>query len=216
MALGKSNDQLNGKLYVLRIKNNIKDKETGKEIPLLPHQFEVSEKIDGKWVVSPNLETRVSGDLVKIEVEDKEYEGNPYKAFKFFLRDGDETYLLDLRSTMVSRNLFNSILALNKFEQVQISLYSKKSKKDEKEYTNISLWQDGVMVKGKFSLDEIPKPEEVKNKQGKIILRQYGEVDEFFAKNLIALSKQITPNKALLKKDSSEEDSLENPDQKLF
>jgi hypothetical protein len=168
MALGKNN-QDNGKLLVLRIQNKTTDLKTGVETPLSPHQFEISEKIDGKWTVRPELESRVSGNLSKIQIEEKEYEGNPYKAFKFYLNDSEtnETYLLDLRSTMVSRNLFNSLLALETFDGLQISLYNKTSKKDGKDYTNVSLWQGENMVKGKFSLDELPKPEEIKNKQGK-------------------------------------------------
>jgi hypothetical protein len=194
MALGKTNNQDNGKLLVLRIQNKTTDPKTGVETPLSPYQFEISEKIDGRWTVRPELESRVSGHLSKIQIEDKEYEGNPYKAFKFYLNDPDsnETYLLDLRSTMVSRNLFNSLLALESFDNLQVSLYNKTSKKDNKDYTNVSLWQGENMVKGKYSLDELPKPEEIKNKQGKLLMRKYDELDEFFAKHLTELNKKIS------------------------
>jgi len=72
MALGKNN-QDNGKLLVLRIQNKTTDLKTGVETPLSPHQFEISEKIDGKWTVRPELESRVSGNLSKIQIEEKEY-----------------------------------------------------------------------------------------------------------------------------------------------
>lgn len=192
MALGKTESKNNNKLLVLRIKNKVKDEKTGKDIPIIPNLFEITEKIDNKWVTRPKMENNVSGTLTKIEVEDDEYEGNPYKKFKFFLSDNDtkETYLLDLRSTMLSRNLFNSILALTEFDKLSISLY-KKEGKDKQEYANIALRQNGELIKGKYSLVDLPQPEEIKNSKGVVIKRDFAEVDNWYAEKLTELANKI-------------------------
>lgn len=197
MALGRKSKTSDYKLVVLRIKNKTVDKATGKEIPLMPHLFEVSEKnAEGKWVKRDQLEKSVSGDLTKIEFSEDEFEGNPYKIVKAYLSvpESKETYLLDLRYTGDTRNIFNSFLALVTGENINISLYKKAGKDksgQEKDYSNVAVRQNDVLVKGKFALDKIPKPEDIKNSKGVVIKRDFEAVDDFFLAHLKEWSKTI-------------------------
>lgn len=201
MSLGKKNQgNSNNKLYVLRLKRKAINKETGKEEDIFPNAFEISEKnADGKWVAREKLETNVSGDLVRIDLGTGEWQGQEYKTAKLFLEDSEsqETFLLDLRSTQLSRSLFNSLIALQTFDNLEVSNYSTVSKKNGETYANISLWQapvkdgKGVLVKGVVPLDKIPKPEEIKDKKGVVQKRIYDDVDTFWWNHLAELSKRL-------------------------
>jgi hypothetical protein len=214
MALGKTNQNDGSKLLVLRIKNKTKDMATGKEIPLMPNLFEISEKIDGKWKVRPEMESRVAGDLTKIEFSKDEYEGTPYKILKLFLTDKEagETYLIDARYTKNSRDLMNAILSLESYENLSISLY-KKEGKDKKEYSNIALWQGSNLIKGKYSLAEIPPPEEIKDSKGNLVMRKFDEIDEWFEGKLKGIAKNINGKAKKLPNpsDDAQEDMDNNP-----
>jgi hypothetical protein len=199
MAYGKkTGGNSDYKLLVFRLKN--KD-ENSKE--LVPNLFQVSEKVNDEWVAKKEMVSNVSGNLTKLELDTKEYNNEPYKVIKLFLQDEEskETYLIDLRYGRLTRNLFNSLLALESFDNLEISNYAKESKSDGKTYPNISLWQraagaeKGTLIKGKFNLKEIPPAEEVKDKKGKVIKRDYAEVDDFFEKHLKEFSEKIGKNK---------------------
>lgn len=200
MSYGKkAGNNSDYKLLVFRLKN--KD-EAG--IELCPNLFQVSEKINDEWVAKGEMVANVSGNLTKIELDNKEYKGDPYKVIKLFLQDEDakETYLIDLRYGRLTRNLFNSLLALETFDNLEISNYAKVSKTDGKNYPNISLWQrangaeKGVLIKGKFALTEIPPAEEIKDRKGKVIKRNYEEVDEFFETHLKELVSRVSGAKS--------------------
>jgi hypothetical protein len=51
------------------------------------------------------------------------------------------------------------------------------------------------LIKGKFDLKEIPSAEEVKDKKGKVIKKDYTEVDDFFEKHLKDFSEKMGKNK---------------------
>jgi hypothetical protein len=199
MAYGKkTGGNSDYKLLVFRLKN--KDENS---VDLVPNLFQVSEKVNDEWVAKKEMVSNVSGNLTKLELDTKEYKGEPYKVVKLFLQDEEskETYLIDLRYGRLTRNLFNSFLALESFNNLEISNYAKESKSDGKTYPTISLWQraagaeKGTLIKGKFDLKEIPPAEEVKDKKGKVIKRDYAEVDDFFEKHLKEFSEKIGKNK---------------------
>jgi hypothetical protein len=198
MALGNTNIQSDHKLIVLKIKNKIIDKETGKEAPAVPHVFEVNTKVDGKWVAQDKYETKVSGRLSKIEFDKKEWDGNEYHVIKLFICDDEakEDYLLDLRTTSDFRNLANSLLNLEDTSKISISLYKTTAKKNGKDYSNISLWAGNTLVKGKFQWSDLPKIEEIKDRKGTVIKRDTSEVDEFFVEKLKEFAKTLGGKKA--------------------
>lgn len=186
MALGNHNQQSNRKLLILKLKS--KDEN---DVPMVPNMFQVSEKVDDKWVARPELVDRVSGKLAKVELGEGEWNKKKYGTVKLYLEDGDECYLLDLRYNSLSRNLFNSLAALEAFDNLSISNYRSKSKKDGKEYAAISLWQGDKMIKGKVELTALPQPDVIKNKAGEVVQRDYTEVDAFYKTQLEALVPKV-------------------------
>lgn len=193
MALGKkamaNND--NSKLLVLRIRNSRIDPETKKEINLVPNLFEISEKVGNQWTVRPDMESAVAGDLTNVVLGEGEYEGRKYPTAKIYIKDKEEneTYLLDLRFGGLTRNLFNSLVALESFNGVRISLYKRPDKKDGKEYPAVSVWQNNTLIKGE-SWDQWPKPQDIVHK-GVVIQRDWSEVNEYFVNKLKELSARL-------------------------
>jgi hypothetical protein len=170
MALGNTTVQSDNKLVILKIKTKTIDKDTKKEIPAIPHVFQTTEKIDGKWVASENYIYRFSGDLTKIDFEVGEWEGTTYDKIKFMFVDSEakEQYLLEMRGGGNFRALANSILNLDpaNTEGLSVSLYKTHSDKTNKDYSNIALFQGakgekGALVKGKFAWSEMPAVEKV-------------------------------------------------------
>jgi hypothetical protein len=170
MALGNTTVQSDNKLVILKIKTKTIDKDTKKEIPAVPHVFQTTEKIDGKWVASENYIYRFSGDLTKIDFEVGEWEGTTYDKIKFMFVDSDakEQYLLEMRGGGNFRALANSILNLDPADTtgLSVSLYKTHSDKTNKDYSNIALFQGpkgekGALVKGKFLWEQMPAVEKV-------------------------------------------------------
>jgi len=170
MALGNSGGNT-GTLFILKIVD--KDKEKKK---VAPH-FSITKKVDGKWTVQPETVNRVSGNLSKIEIKEQEYKGDKYNTVSLYLRDGDESYLIDLRFNLPSRSLFNSFASLESYDNLSVTVYENKSG-----YTALGLWQGEKMAKWKYKLDELPVPDAVTFK-GKE-MHDYTKVDEFFTKVL--------------------------------
>ena len=156
MSLKRNSFNADGKLHVLRLKT--KDAANKPISPI----FEISQKNDaGKWTVVDTT-TFVSGDLVKIELKEKEWENEKYNIVNIYLKDEKDLYLIDLRLNMLSRSLFNQLFSLKTFSGLSISTYTAKSKKDNtKEYPAISLRQNDELIHWKYGLDELPKPTSV-------------------------------------------------------
>lgn len=226
MAIGKKKTY-DGKLYIIRIVNKIVD-ENKKAVALDMPQFEVLEKKGDKWLPRNERVSQISGDLVNLELLKDSYEGKPYDVVKMYLSDPaeGETYLVDLRMNGLTRPLYNSLLNLKNYKDLSITIYKSTSKKEpKKEYVNISVWQDGTWIKGKFEKDQIPAPEEIRDKKGVLQKVNFEEVDAFFVEKLKALAKDVkaanktrTPSKSKTKsvesesnRASSSEDSTDAP-----
>ena len=140
--LGKPK-QNNGELIILKLKTTDPEKKP------TPVHFEITRKKDDKWVVAGETKD-VSGDITKIELYEKEYEGQVTPLVKVYLEDAEasETYLIDLRYNMLSRNLFNSLLSLTSFGGVSIGVYDRKV--GEKTYPSISVKQNDKRVDSKY------------------------------------------------------------------
>jgi hypothetical protein len=178
MALGKKK-QANLNFLILKIKN--KDAE-GKQVSPF---FQVTKKVDDKWVVQEDAPTTVSGKIAKIQPRVTEYQGEKIPRIDVFLNDGEDGYLIELKYTMLSRSILNALLTLTDSDkEVEIDLYENK-----KGYASAAVRANGESLKWKFSLDELPKPEVVKFK-GKE-QRDFTAVDNFFEEAVLVWSKEL-------------------------
>lgn len=214
MALGHDN-QNNGKLYILKIRTQDEQKQS------IPPIFDVLEKNENKkWDVTAH-ETQVAGNLTKIELEKRDnpkVEGEQYDVIKIYLNDNEknETYLLDLRFNLLSRSLFNSLANLTDFSDLKISLYE--SKKGEKTYPAISLRQKDEMVRWKHTLDSLPDVEEIKDKKGNLVKRDYNDLNDFYLAELTELAAKVSGVPKAEKKDvvSQQSGSSDTSDDDIF
>ena len=145
-----------------------------------------------KWELDPYFEvfgsddkaTKFNGSITGAELRSYEYEGKPRDVFVLHLVDEQwEKYKLSCSFTQLSRSLLNNLCWMPNYNNVEISLYVKGSVgNDGKEYVNprISVWKDGQIQSWKYKLDEIPKPEAIKNSKGEAVQNDYSAVDEFW------------------------------------
>lgn len=181
--LGNKN-QNTGKLFVLKPKTQDADKKK-LDTPV----FEVREKNEtGQWVISKTV-SFVSGLLTRADIKENDWEGTKYFTVSLYFKDSaeDEMYLTEWRLGMLSRAVFNSLLNADLSKEVKIGLYTSK-----KGYPSASVRQGEDLINWKYSLDEVPAPEEVKFK-GKI-QRDYTETDNFFVEKLRELSARLAGN----------------------
>jgi hypothetical protein len=191
MAIGKTKQVAEGKVSVIRLKAKDKD---GK--PITPHMFEISDaptQEGGEWTVRPKLEDRFNGDLFKVERSEREWEGKAYDVIKLYFKDAEagETYIFDGRLSSVARNLYLALANLESYDGVSVNVYKSENKKTNKVYTNVSVWQNDKLVKGKYALEDLPKPEVTRNKKGEVIATDYTELDELVKKEVDELSKKV-------------------------
>ena len=196
MALGNTNrENSDHKLFILKIRTKVIEKETGKEVPAVPHVMQVLEKVEGKWVAQDETITSFSGNLAKIEFDSGEWEGSKYDIIKLKFIDDEakEDYLLDCRTSSDFRSLANSILALDPANtaDLRINLYKTTSKANGKDYSNVSLWQGETHVKGKYTWEEMPAVEKVKFK-GKD-MSDTSKLDEWTIGKLKEFAAQMGP-----------------------
>lgn len=185
MALSNGNSgSFSGPLIFLNTRN--KDKEGNK---VAPH-FEIAKVGEDKKIHKTDQTcTQVSGDLLRPQFKERDYEGTPIKHVVLYISDktSNETYSLDLTHRISSRSLFNAIISLTDPKNVSISIYENKGG-----YEAMSLWQGkdengkgGTLVPWKWDgrKGEIPEAIEGPKFKGK---RQfdYTPVDEFFEEQL--------------------------------
>lgn len=182
MALSKGNNQLSGNLIILRPITRDENKHD------IPATFVAFEKVDEKWVKKDTF-SQVTGSIKSVEIHEDTFEGNVKRSVKVFLKDEEasETYLLDLRLNILNRSLLNSLINLNKPNDVNISVYQNK-----KGFAASTIRQDGEMVGWKFQWDDVPKPVDINHpKTGKKLQSDYAEVDEFFLTNVEKWAKEL-------------------------
>ncbi len=191
MALGKTNSNMvYGPLYILKPVSKDAEKKD------VPAHFKVQKKTDGSYEEQPSV-TNVSGDIVRIDIKSREFNGVITKSVNLVLRDGEETYILDLRSNIAGRSLFNAILSLENPENVSVSFYN--SKKNN--YPQFSLRQNDQLVDWKYKLGEVPEPIKVVFRG--VTQSDFTPTEEFFFEKLIEWN-----NKYCGKKVSAEEDEV--------
>ena len=177
--LGSSNNNQTGTLIVLKPKSQNKDKEAVK-----PY-FEINKKGDHGWASEDNQSiSQVSGDLFKIDQKEQEWKGDKYFTVQVYVRDDEETYLLDLRLNMATRGLFNALLGLDTFKDVGVSYFRSKSGFD-----TFSVTQGGERVSWKYALDELPKVDSVT--LGTKTIKDFSKLDNFFLEKLSELGERV-------------------------
>lgn len=184
MALGSKNKgNFSGNLFILKVKTKDADSQ-----PVSPF-FQVMKKVDGKWTEHSTV-TEVSGDISKLEVKEEEFEGNPYTVVNLYLNDGEDSYLVDLRMTYLTRSLFNSLLSLTGFDNVSIGLYQTRPREsDGKVFPAFALRRNDEMVRWKYQKDELPEIKQLVLNKKKVT--DTSEIDDFYVKQLGELAQKI-------------------------
>ncbi len=187
MALGNSAGFGNsGPLIFLSPRSKDKDK---KECD--PH-FTVGRSVEGKIVDDKETVTNVGGDLFRLEFKEREYNGEVSEEVILYLKDkeANEAYRLPIRFGVAGRGLFNKLITLSSFEGLQIGYYRNKAG-----YDAFSLKQGDQSVKWKYENDKLPAALEIKHPtSGKVLQRDYSEINKFFKAELEAVAAKV--NKA--------------------
>jgi hypothetical protein len=191
MALSNGNGN-NGSSSLIILKPVNKDENKNKVEPY----FSVTRKVDGKWKTGSETFNKVSGSLSKVEVKEQEFNKVKYKTVGVYLKDGEETYLLDLRFSITTRNLFNMLATLTAFDNLSVSYYQ-----DKNGYDRFSLRQNDAFVNWKYSAEQLPKPIEVTFKGA--VQRDYTPIDEIFEKELVELNARVSSGKPAKSKPAS-------------
>lgn len=162
-----------------------KEDQGGKKVKVAPY-FSVDYKgEDGKYVVSPDKPKFVAGNLTKIKLGSFKWDENDIHTVQVYLEDGDEVYNVDLRYSLVGRNIFNALLSLETFENIKFSLYVNKAG-----YAAVGITQNGERVDWKYKLEELPPVE--RGKVGKKEVVDSSAVDEFFLNELTKLAEKLS------------------------
>lgn len=198
MALGTSQFSNSGPLLFLSARSKDKNKQ---DVP--PH-FEVGRPNDkGEIVNDAATVTNVSGDLFKLEIKERTFEDNVTKEAVLYLRDTitnedgstrKESYRLPIRFGIAGRGFFNRLAALTEkgdFTRLQIDYYRNKAG-----YDNFGLKQNKENVSWKFANEALPKPLEIKHPTtGKVLQRDYTEINSVFEKELLAIAAKVNKTK---------------------
>lgn len=184
MALSNGKGYSNTPLIFLNPRNS--KLVDGKDVKVDPH-FEISRVgADNKIAKTNETCTEVSGDLIKLELKDREYNGKVTKHAILLIKDGADTYYLDLTYRIATRSLFNALLSLPNPKGISIGYYENK-----KGFEAFSVRQNDVVVKWKYEIADLPKADVIKDKKGEVVKTDYSEVDAFFEDNLRELSESF-------------------------
>ena len=156
MAFGTGNRSFGPKAVLHSFKIRTKD---------LPSPiFEVKRKgADGKYALIPTgksdaeghpifvTATRVSGNIVSATPKQNTYDGKDIHSVNLTLQDGDDVYFVSVDETFIGRNLYNALLGLKTFDDIEIGLYQSKPKPGQtKTFASVSLRQHGEPVRGSY------------------------------------------------------------------
>lgn len=183
------NNNTGKKLIVLNAIHMDKDKNK-----VVPH-FTEMEKLDDKWetVRGETPLKGFSGTLVRVTPETKEFKDAAGKVIdvkesvKLLFDGGEENYLLSLTWRMASRNLFNNLLGLETFDNLNISYY-----RNPAGYETFSLRQNDEIVKtGLLTNDEVKEKIKKVMLKGKETSDTY-DLNEFLKAKLIELNDELS------------------------
>lgn len=140
---------------------------------------------DGKWE-DKETHNSFSGYLMDIETKDFEFQGNPGTTLITKWKDNSgATFQIEQNFKIgISRSLINSLAGIDNFGEIAMSLYTNK-----KGYASIWVKNDGQDVNWHTKVEDLPKPEPLKNKKGEIISYDDSDATEFYL-GLVKLIKQ--------------------------
>ena len=180
MAIGNKNKNYDNKNahFVNVVTKDAEDKD------IKPY-FSFRKKTGDKEYTEVAKDTSFSGTLAKVLTHEREYQGVKSPRVKIIFEDGDDSYILDMSYTILSRSLFNSLLSLESMEELILQIYQTKPNDKGKVYPQMSLRQGekGVMIRWKYTREELPEIKKVKIK-GKE-MSDTEDVDNFFRDKLI-------------------------------
>jgi len=157
-------------------------KENGQNIPATLKALKKQGE-DGKYEEFDRF-TKINGKISKIELKTESFQSNgvpmDIDKVKIIFRDDElrERYVLDLNYTNVTRSLFNSLLSIKDFSNVEFSFYQNKQG-----YNSVYVTENGNSVSWAYTLEQVPKVKKVivnKKKQS-----DFGDVDDFFKDKLL-------------------------------
>lgn len=214
MALANGKFKNDGPLIFLSTQS--KTVVEGKEVEIEPRFLVSRVGADGKIAKTDETYTEISGDLTKIDFKEREFNGKASKHAVLYIKDGKETYHLDLTYRISTRSLFNALLALENADGIKISVYRSK-----KGYESFALRQGDELVKWKHELATLPKADELRDKKGVLVKTDYTEVDTFFENELKELSialfgkqvakKEVVKQEAVAEKTEAKDDTDQVP-----
>lgn len=155
--------------------------------------FQVTKVENGEYIPQEENVSSVTGHLTKVDTYSKEWNGKDgngptivTKGYRLFLRDDDakETYIIDAKLNILTRDLINKIITLTSFdEKITISLYKNKSG-----FNSSFVKVGNSPSKWKFERKDIPTataichPKNIDPKTGKpqVLSYDYEDVDNFF------------------------------------
>lgn len=181
--LGRNNED-RGDLIILEFKTSDADKK-----PIKP-EFSIRRKNveTGRYEAQGSV-YEFTGNLKTIVTKVKEYKKDgkiidSKEVVDLYFQDGEETYLVPFSYRIASRSFFNRILNLTSGDNLKVLCF-----RDDRGYEVVVLYQNGTIVKGKYSREELPKPQEFVRK-GKTE-RIYDEVDAFMKAKLEELNTKL-------------------------
>jgi hypothetical protein len=195
MALGTNTSFGGGPLVFLTPRS--KDKEGHKIDPY----FSVGRVgADNKIQQTEEKPTLVSGDLVSLDIKEREFTTQAGAKEKrdevaLYLRDreANETYRVPYGFNISGRGVFNSLVTLKKtgdFGGLQIDYYRNRAGFDA-----FSVKQRGEKVPWAFKIEELPAAEKITDRKGNVIKTDFSDVDEFFKKHLLEISEMLGKGK---------------------
>lgn len=192
MRIYNNNNQNSGKLIVLNSVHQDREKNQ-----LVPHFTESEKQPDGSWQVV-RAETPLKGfggDLIRVTPEVKEFKKDgkvvdTKESVKLLFKSGEESYLLSLTWRMASRNLFNNLLGLERFDNLKISYWRGTSG-----FENLSLYQNDVLVRnGLLTNDEMKEKIDKVMIKGKETSDTY-RLNQYLKEELVKLNDEIAAQK---------------------
>jgi len=156
----------------------------GKKVKVDPYFSINSRGEDDKFHVHEDRPQFVTGNLTKLKLGSFQWEEQDVNTVELYLEDGDEIYNVDLRYNLMSRNIFNSLLSLDSFSEIKLSLYTNK-----KGYPAVGVEQGGTRADWKYKLEDLPAVKKVL--VGKKEMPDSTELDEFYLGELQVLAEKL-------------------------
>lgn len=150
--------------------------------------FEISQKEGDKFVTEQRTDRNIiSGDLIKIETSSYTYENKEIKTLKFHIvrqtKDGNKMlFILNTSYTQVARTIMNCLLSIDEpIKRIGITLF-----KNSAGFTQVAVTINSKIAKWKYEQKYLKTMvEDVKNKRGEVLNRDYFELDNFLELELL-------------------------------